>query len=175
MKKVFKTGDEIQLKTLDKILEVLDEDGYTNGCFFPPELEKYCGKTLKVIQFDEVDRDRVQVYPTRLYVMFDWIDFKATSGDEGGKDMGIRVEKVIYQNPATVVFWSDGTKTTTKAEKGDEYNPTAGLAICYMKKMLGNAKACDEMVRWLPNSDKEVLTYKEANKRDRKLKRNKKK
>ncbi len=50
----------------------------------------------------------------------------------------VKAEKVIFNNPATIVIWSDGTKTIVKRQKGDRYNKRAGLALCYMKKALGN-------------------------------------
>ena len=53
---------------------------------------------------------------------------------------GIRVtpRKVIFNNPATIVLWSDGTKTVVKRQKGDRYNKEAGLAMCYVKKFCGD-------------------------------------
>lgn len=59
------------------------------------------------------------------------------------KDGSVRVGKywitrVIHNNPATIVFWNDGTKTVAKVQQGDEYNPIAGLLTCVMKKMVGN-------------------------------------
>lgn len=50
----------------------------------------------------------------------------------------LKAKKVIYHYPATVVLWEDGTKTVVKCDKKDEYNPMLGLALCYMKKALGN-------------------------------------
>ena len=50
----------------------------------------------------------------------------------------VKAEKVIFNNPATIVIWSDGTKTVVKKQKGDRYNKQTGLALCYMKKALGN-------------------------------------
>lgn len=47
-------------------------------------------------------------------------------------------KKVIFNNPATIVIWSDGTKTVVKRQKGDRYNKEAGLALCYVKKFCGN-------------------------------------
>lgn len=46
--------------------------------------------------------------------------------------------KVIFNNPATIVIWDDGTKTIVKKQKGDRYDKEKGLALCYMKKALGN-------------------------------------
>lgn len=51
----------------------------------------------------------------------------------------MKAKKVIYNNPATVVLWEDGTKTVVKCDSKDEYSPMLGLALCYMKKALGNS------------------------------------
>ena len=48
------------------------------------------------------------------------------------------IDKVIYNNPATIVYWKDGTKTVVKCDPKDTYDPMTGLALCYMKKFLGN-------------------------------------
>lgn len=44
----------------------------------------------------------------------------------------------IFNEPATICYWNDGTKTVVKCQEGDTYSPEAGLALCYMKKILGN-------------------------------------
>lgn len=45
---------------------------------------------------------------------------------------------VIYNPPATIVYWNDDTKTIVKCAKGDTYNKLVGLLLCYIKKSLGN-------------------------------------
>ncbi len=45
--------------------------------------------------------------------------------------------KVIFNNPATIVIWTDGTKTIVKKSKGDRYDREKGLAFCYLKKIYG--------------------------------------
>ena len=52
--------------------------------------------------------------------------------------MEVKPVKVIFNNPATIVIWDDGTKTIVKRQKGDRYDKEKGLALCYMKKALGN-------------------------------------
>lgn len=47
-------------------------------------------------------------------------------------------EKIIFNEPATIVIWKDGTKTVVKCQKDDKYDPEKGLALCFMKKALGN-------------------------------------
>lgn len=46
----------------------------------------------------------------------------------------VYIKQVIYQNPATIVFWSDDTKTVSKTHAGDVYSPEAGLVLCILKK-----------------------------------------
>lgn len=50
----------------------------------------------------------------------------------------IEPEKVIFHNPATIIYWSDGSKTVVKCQEGDAYDPEKGLALCCAKKLLGN-------------------------------------
>lgn len=48
------------------------------------------------------------------------------------------VEKVIFNNPATIVIWKDGTKTVVKCQGDDKFDHEKGLALCFMKKACGN-------------------------------------
>lgn len=50
----------------------------------------------------------------------------------------IKIEKVKFSGPATIVFWADGSKTVVKCQEGDTFDPEKGLALCFMKKVLGN-------------------------------------
>ena len=59
------------------------------------------------------------------------------------KDGSVRVGKfwiikVIHNNPATIVFWNDGTKTVARIQDGEAYEPTTGLMVCVLKKLIGN-------------------------------------
>ncbi len=47
------------------------------------------------------------------------------------------IKDVIFNDPATIVMWSDGTKTVVKAE-GEDFDPEKGLAMAISKKNLGN-------------------------------------
>ena len=49
-----------------------------------------------------------------------------------------RIKNVIFNAPATIVFWTDGTKTVVKCGKGDKWDPEKGLAMACAKKLLGN-------------------------------------
>ena len=60
------------------------------------------------------------------------------------------IKKVIFNNPATIVMWEDGTKTVVKAE-GEDYDPEKGLAMAIAKKAYGNeGNYYNEFKKWLP-------------------------
>lgn len=48
------------------------------------------------------------------------------------------IRKVIFNDPATVVLWSDGTKTVVKCGPNDIFDKEKGLAMAIVKKMAGN-------------------------------------
>lgn len=48
------------------------------------------------------------------------------------------IDKVIFNNPAVIVFWKDGTKTVVKCGPDDIFDPEKGLAMAIAKKHLGN-------------------------------------
>lgn len=52
----------------------------------------------------------------------------------------IYITKVLYNNPATIVFWSDGTQTRNICPPDTLYNPDTGLAFCMLKKLMGNTE-----------------------------------
>ena len=67
--------------------------------------------------------------------------------------LGTNIKKVIFNNPATIVFWSDGSKTVVKAHN-DDYDPEKGLAMAIAKKALGNeGNYYNVFKKWLPNED----------------------
>ena len=57
------------------------------------------------------------------------------------------IKKVIFNNPATIVIWNDGTKTTVKCSERDEYSEEVGLAMCISKKALGNKGNFNEVFK----------------------------
>jgi hypothetical protein len=63
------------------------------------------------------------------------------------------IKDVIFNDPATIVLWKDGTKTVVKCQKetGDTYNPELGLAMCIIKKCCGNKGNFNDVFnKWLP-------------------------
>ena len=64
------------------------------------------------------------------------------------------IKNVIFNDPATIVFWEDGTKTVVKCQDGDEFDPEKGLAMAIAKKAYGNKGSyCNKMKKWLPKEE----------------------
>lgn len=65
------------------------------------------------------------------------------------------ISRVIFNNPATIILWADGTKTVAKASKGDAFDPEKGFAVACAKKLLGNGEAFrTELAKWTQAVDK---------------------
>lgn len=47
-------------------------------------------------------------------------------------------KKVIFNNPATIVYWEDGSKTVVKCGSGDMYDCEKGFAMCVLKRLYGD-------------------------------------
>lgn len=47
----------------------------------------------------------------------------------------LKPEKIIFNDPATIVYWNDGTKTVVKCSKNEKFIEEVGLAMAFMKKL----------------------------------------
>lgn len=64
------------------------------------------------------------------------------------------IKKVIFNGPATIVIWCDGTKTVVKCGDMDIYDPEKGLAMAICKYVFGNEGKFKRVFRkWLPEED----------------------
>jgi hypothetical protein len=64
------------------------------------------------------------------------------------------IKKVIFNDPATIVIWSDDSKTVVKCQSNDTYSKELGLAMCIAKKYLGNTGNYNEVFKkWIPKED----------------------
>jgi hypothetical protein len=69
-----------------------------------------------------------------------------------------KIKDVIFNNPATIVFWSDGTKTVVKCQEDDIYDPEKGLAMAISKKFFGNkGNYCNEIKKWMDKYEEQTF------------------
>ena len=109
---------------------------------------------LNTITLKKKDKRRNEMIPKR----------KSTIRYNGYKSVSISassisapsIKKVIFNDPATIVFWSDGSKTVVKCHDGEPYDAEKGLAMAISKKALGNkGNYCNEFKKWLPEEEVE--------------------
>lgn len=65
------------------------------------------------------------------------------------------IKNVIFAPPATIVYWSDGSKTVVKCSEKDVFDPEKGLAMAIAKRCGGNkGNYYKEIQNWVKKSGK---------------------
>ena len=63
------------------------------------------------------------------------------------------IKNVIFNPPATIVFWTDGSKTVVKCNAKDEFDPEKGLAMAIAKRCADNSDDFyKEIKKWVEKS-----------------------
>lgn len=68
------------------------------------------------------------------------------------------IENVIFNNPATIVIWKDGTKTVVKCQPGDEFDKEKGLLMAIAKKHFNNQSNFNNVLKkFLPEEEHQTV------------------
>jgi len=86
-----------------------------------------------------------------------------------------KIKEVLFQNPITLVKWADGTQTRVRCSNNDTYSKETGLAMCFMKKALGNhydyydavVAICEETTESKPTTNTPTDKPKKATKQNK--------
>lgn len=96
--------------------------------------------TRGYVLMDEDEAAKAQIFADAIGRYID-TDTRKTEYDKMYKGIVLvdpfTIKQVIFNKPATIVYWMDGTKTVVKAS-GEDFDPEKGLAMAYAKKALGN-------------------------------------
>ena len=88
------------------------------------------------------------------YIPYSDLYNRITSNTQTPKQKAMNsITNVIFNNPATIVFWSDGTKTVGKCDERDEFDPEKGLAMAICKKHFGGGFYNDIFKKWIPKEE----------------------
>lgn len=80
------------------------------------------------------------------------------SKEVSNMDIRNNIKDVIFNGPATIIKWTDGTKTVVKCQEGD-VDPWVGMAMAISKKVLGNKGNFNEVFKkWIKEEPKEIET-----------------
>lgn len=70
------------------------------------------------------------------------------------KETKPKIIRVLFNKPATIIFWSDGTKTVSKCSEGDTYNKEVGFLIARAKKFEKTENIVDDIDKWVYGKEK---------------------
>ena len=57
------------------------------------------------------------------------------------------LNRIIFNEGVTIAIWKDGTKTVIRCQEGDTFDKEKAIALCYMKKALGNRGSFNETLK----------------------------
>lgn len=69
-----------------------------------------------------------------------------TITDWGYRPAKPKIERVIFHDPATIVYWMDGTKTVVKANN-EKFDKEKGLLAAIAKKVYGNKGSFNNIIK----------------------------
>ena len=106
-------------------------------------LEDYCNDDIKVLE--DYCNDDIKVLEERK-------EYNKMYKQRTSKQKALdSIKNVIFNYPATIVFWNDGTKTVVKCGDGDVFDPEKGLAMAIAKRAFDNqGYYYDVIKKWLP-------------------------
>lgn len=70
------------------------------------------------------------------------------------------IDRVIFNDPATIIIWKDGSKTVVKRSDDDIWDPEKGFCMAIIKKLYGHTS----FIKKFMESEEEIpiLTIEEA-------------
>ena len=63
------------------------------------------------------------------------------------KKISDNIEKVIFNEPATIILWKDKTKTVVKAQDGEPFDKEKGFLMALVKKLGQNKGNYNEVIK----------------------------
>ena len=94
--------------------------------------------------------DAIRILDARERERIDYANIISKYNQQNTNDI-LQIEKVIFDGPATIVFWSDGDKTVVKCQKDDVFDPEKGLAMACTKKLYGKkGRYFNEIKKFIP-------------------------
>lgn len=113
-------------------MKMIMEDGVIYESANECEMCEDLSKLLDLLMSDVKKEKEDAVYVINPFAKFGGSFDKISESCDVSK---VHITKVLYNNPATVVWWSDGTVTRNICPDDALYNPDTGLAFCWLKKM----------------------------------------
>lgn len=167
-KKVYTTtADVLPNPLVERMLKNMLNVGYGKDGIKPfVVMPRHQGRTAAMYMLDELERtgyfdtDKASTFSVlskldhQFYHNKNWKEAIDIFMDKHDRIRKPEIEKVIFNDPATIVFWKDGTKTVVKCQKGDIFDEEKGLAMAICKKVYGEGYWTGAIKEWLPEEEK---------------------
>lgn len=111
------------------------KDEEPGGCQCEKPIDRGYGFKHAMIYSEPFNIDKDKPDKLRSIDTFDIIKEMQKMKESIKKPVTNPIKKVIFNPPATIVFWKDGSKTVVKAQ-GDVFNPETGLAMAISRHYL---------------------------------------
>lgn len=163
--------DVIFKKENDSFVEFYSVDGkynllkpYDTITLGYPEIKPFydCGYTTQYVYHDYIDTDIASTYALENLIRSSQYFLK---GETTMKNTNKKytpsnpIKQVIFNGPATIVYWKDGSKTIVKCQEGAVNDPEKGLAMAvarhYFCDILGMSRYDGIFKKYLPKETKE--------------------
>ena len=70
------------------------------------------------------------------------------------------IDRVIFNDPATIILWKDGSKTVVKRSYDDIWDSEKGFCMAIIKKLYGNTSFIKRFME--PEEEIQILTVEKA-------------
>jgi hypothetical protein len=82
------------------------------------------------------------------------------SMDDIKVDIPGMIDRVIFNDPATIILWKDGSKTIVKRSDDDIWDPEKGFCMAIIKKLYGHTSFIKKFME--PDKEMPILTIEKA-------------
>lgn len=107
--------------------------------------------TMEAYGRDEISEARYNMGKTLSFVNGNFSSFISTVNPNY---QTFNVKDIIFNYPATIVIWDDNTKTVVKCSEEDEFSKEKGIALCFMKKAMGNGGKFNNVLKKYAGEEK---------------------
>lgn len=122
---------------------------YTNAPILLPTVDEFMVLYEFIPFIDLVGKYGIEVVGYSLSALYERVKARSSLVTPVMKLSGPvdYVDHIFYDDKATVVFWTDGTKTVVKCAEGTPYDEYAAFCIALAKKVYGNNSALKRAIK----------------------------
>lgn len=146
------SNKQVSKELLDILHEVDDRNMITNTSGYPKAeytYHKIMAKDPMDILVNEAQKSMEQSVMNEAYValLASCMFPNYMLGDKRMRNITKDIKRVINNDPATIVYWNDNSKTVVKVQNGEPYDKEKGLAMCIIKKSCDNKGNFNEVFK----------------------------